>query len=57
MEDFIDFYDPETLQSAVCLPQFEERTLEEQAEFKKRCYYKVRLQSSSYLHTVWLNPS
>ena len=52
VDEFIDFYDPETNKTAIDLPQFEERTIEEQDVFKKRCFHKVKLQCKLSLHLI-----
>ena len=52
VEQFLDFYDTETKMTLLRLAEYEDDDFSD--GLKQRCYYKVKLNGASHLHTVWL---
>ena len=52
VEQFLDFYDTETKRTIVRLVEYDDEDFSD--GLKQRCYYKVKLNGTSHLHTVWL---
>ena len=55
IEQFLNFYDPETKRTLICLSEYGDEDFTE--ALKQRLYYKVKLNGTSDLHTVWLHYS
>lgn len=49
---FINFYDPETKRTLLCLADYGDDDFTD--SMKQRLFYKVLLNGTSHLHTVWL---
>ena len=53
VDQFLNFYDPETKLTLLNLADYEDRDFTE--ALKQRFYYKVKLNGTSHLHTVWMS--
>lgn len=52
VEQFLDFHDPVADRTIVNLADYEDSDFTD--NLKQRCYYKVRINKSSALHSLWL---
>lgn len=52
VDQFLNFYDCDRKMTLVDLDNYEDSDFTE--GMKQRCYYKVKINGTSNLHTVWL---